>query len=189
MNHRVKKRLLLHCCCAPCGTHPVRVLENDFEVVPYFYNPNIHPETEYKKRLRELRTLMDKWHFTLIEDVYNVDSWFERIKGHEDDLEGEERCEICYQIRLGKTAAYAREYQFDCFATTLSISPLKKASIINAFGKELEKKYNLQFYEADFKKKGGFKISCELSKKEGLYRQHYCGCIFSQKERNNRSTS
>jgi predicted adenine nucleotide alpha hydrolase (AANH) superfamily ATPase len=177
-----KKRMLLHCCCAPCGTHPIRLLQKNFNVVPYFYNPNIHPKDEYEMRRNEMKTLMDRWHFSLIEDIYDINHWFERIKGYENEPEGGERCALCYRIRLKRTALYARENGFDYFATTLSISPHKKAAMINVIGKELEKKYNVQYYEADFKKKNGFKISCQISKEEGLYRQRYCGCIFSQKE-------
>lgn len=179
--------MLLHCCCAPCSTYPIRMLQNDFHVTAYFYNPNIHPKDEYELRRNEMKTLMDKWHLTLIEDIYDADSWFESIKGHEDESEGRERCTLCYRMRLKKTASHARENGFDYFTTTLSVSPHKKAAVINAIGKELQRKYGVLFYEADFKKKDGFKISCQMSEEEGLYRQYYCGCIFSQKEKGKKS--
>lgn len=182
MNQVKKKKMLLHCCCAPCGTHPIRMLQNEFDVTAFFYNPNIHPEKEYEQRFLELNTLMKKWRIPMIADNYDIDRWFALVKGFEKEAEGGRRCAICYEIRLLKTAQIASENGFDCFATTLSVSPHKKAVVINSIGKKLEKQLGVTFLDVDFKKKDGFKISCQLSKEEVLYRQHYCGCIFSQRD-------
>jgi len=186
VNSVKKNKMLLHCCCAPCSTHPIRMLQNEFEVTAFFYNPNIHPEKEYRQRLFEMKMLMEKWGIPMIIDNYDVDQWFDSVKGFEEEAEGGKRCAICYEFRLLKTVQVANENGFDYFATTLSVSPHKKADIINAIGKKLEKQYGVPFYAADFKKKDGFKIGCEISREEGLYRQHYCGCVFSQRESKNR---
>ena len=162
------------------------MLQNEFDVTAFFYNPNIHPEKEYQQRLIEMKTLMEKWRIPMITDNYDVDRWFDSVKGFEREAEGGKRCVICYELRLLKTAQISCENRFDCFATTLSVSPHKKVDVINAIGKKLEKKYGVIFYDADFKKKDGFKISCQLSQEEGLYRQHYCGCVFSQRDSKDR---
>lgn len=181
MSDTKQTQLLLHACCAPCVTHPVRLLSETCELTVYFYNPNIHPKTEYEARKDEILRLGGKWGFEVITGEYDAYAWFEAVRGHEDDPEGGERCAICYRYRLQKTAACALERGFDLFATTLSISPLKKAGRINEIGKKIQTETGITYFEADFKKKEGFKISCQLSKDERLYRQDYCGCIFSQK--------
>lgn len=149
----------------------------------FFYNPNIHPLEEYKNRQDEIKRLSEKWKLPIIAGSYEMDSWFEAVKGYEEEPEGGKRCEICYRLRLEKTAQKAKDRNIGFFGTTLSISPLKKAAVINRIGKELQRNLGVNFYEADFKKKDGFKISCQISQKEGLYRQNYCGCIFSRKKR------
>jgi predicted adenine nucleotide alpha hydrolase (AANH) superfamily ATPase len=162
------------------------MLQNEFDVTAFFYNPNIHPEKEYKQRFLEMRTLMEKWRIPMIADNYDADRWFALVKGFEKEAEGRRRCVICYELRLLKTAQIASENGFEYFATTLSVSPHKKAAVINTIGKKLEKQHVVIFLDVDFKKKDGFKISCQLSKEEGLYRQHYCGCVFSQRNSKDR---
>jgi predicted adenine nucleotide alpha hydrolase (AANH) superfamily ATPase len=181
MNPMEKPSLLLHCCCAPCVTHPIRSLLDDFDVTAFFYNPNIHPPGEYQERLKEIEDLAKRWDFPLIVGPYEKDGWFAAVKGHEDEPEGGERCAVCYRMRLEKTATIAKEKRIDWFASTLSISPHKNAALINNIGKGIESCLDVMYLETDFKKKDGFKISCGLSREEGLYRQDYCGCVFSRK--------
>ncbi|MFH1773410.1 MAG: epoxyqueuosine reductase QueH [Methanobacteriota archaeon] len=171
-----KPKLLLHVCCAPCSTHVIETLK-EFDIVAYFYNPNIHPAEEYKLRLKNLKKLG----VTFVEGKYDVDAWFRATRGYENEPEGGARCEICYRLRMGETAMFAKKKGYDYFATTLTISPHKSARAINSIGEELSKKYGVKFYSADFKKKNGFKKSVELSKKYELYRQRYCGCVFSMR--------
>ena len=173
---------LLHACCAPCFTHPFRLLRSAFRVTAYFYNPNIQPETEYRAREGEMRRLAEKWRAPLIVGDYDVEWWRERVRGLEDEPEGGRRCEVCYRLRLEATARAAAERGMEVFGTTLSISPLKKAATINRIGREVGEAFGVSFYEADFKKCDGFKISCRLSAEEALYRQNYCGCLFSRRE-------
>ncbi len=170
-------KLLLHVCCAPCATHVIEMLKEDFELTAYFYNPNIHPEEEYRLRLENLKKLG----VAFIEGKYDVDAWFNATKGYENEPEGGARCELCYRIRMEEAARFAKENGHIHFATTLTISPHKNARVINSIGEGLSKKYGVKFYSADFKKRNGFKKSVELSKKHGLYRQSYCGCVFSMR--------
>ena len=181
MDKKLRQTFLLHSCCAPCITHPIQHLRDEFHVTAFFYNPNIHPREEYAARRDEAERLAEKWSFPFLLGEYDVDEWFERVKGYEEESEGEFRCEICYRMRLEKTVQMAKSREFAFFGTTLSISPHKKATVINRIGKELEKVYGIEYYEADFKKKDGFKISCRISDEEGLYRQSYCGCVFSRR--------
>ncbi|RLG58102.1 MAG: recombinase [Candidatus Hydrothermarchaeota archaeon] len=175
------EKLMLHACCAPCATHVVKVLREKYEVIVYFYNPNIHPEEEYHLRMKNMIKLAELYDFPLIIGDYDVELWFERIKGFEKEKEGGERCKLCFELRLEKTAKLAKELGMPIFATTLTISPHKNAEVINSIGKKIAKKYNIKFFEADFKKKNGFKKSVEESKRLNLYRQNYCGCIFSKR--------
>lgn len=176
-------RLLLHVCCAPCSPHVVDLLKKEFHVTAYFYDPNIHPEEEYRFRLNEMKGFCGKTGLEMIEAEYDADRWFERMRGHEFDPEKGERCGLCFRIRLEKAARYARENNFSAYATVLSVSPHKDAKVINEIGRELGKRHQVLFYEADFKKKNGFKISAEKSRELGLKRQDYCGCIFSQRSK------
>jgi len=156
-------------------------LKESFDVTVFFYNPNIHPKEEYEKRRDDIRRLAQRWGFSLIMGEYEVDGWFAAVKGYEEEPEGGARCGICYRMRLDKTAQMAKDREFAFFGTTLSISPHKKAAVINPIGVELQKVWGVRFYEADFKKKDGFKISCRICDEEGLYRQSYCGCVFSRR--------
>lgn len=173
-----KQNLLLHICCAPCSTHVIRLLKEDFNVTAYFYNPNIHPKKEYLLRLEALKKFAERTGLKYIEGLYDTERWFKETKGYEAEPEGGKRCEICYRLRVGETARFAKG-KFEWFATTLTVSPHKNAKVINSIGEELADRYGLKFYAADFKKKDGFKKSVQLSKEHNLYRQSYCGCVYS----------
>ena len=172
---------MLHVCCAPCSTYPITALQDEFDVELFFYNPNIHPEEEYKARLDEAERYAAKISAVLHKAAYEVDAWFRATSGLQAEPEGGDRCEICYRMRLGKTAQFAATKGFDYFATTLTISPHKDAKKINRLGKVIADMYMLKFFVADFKKNGGFKKSAQMSKEAGLYRQNYCGCQYSKK--------
>jgi predicted adenine nucleotide alpha hydrolase (AANH) superfamily ATPase len=173
-------RLLLHVCCIGCGAYVAEELKKNYDVVLYFYNPNIFPEIEYKKRLEEARRIAKKFKLKLIVEKYDHGKWLKMVNGFESEPERGERCLICYRDRLDKTAKTAKENGFDYFATTLTISPHKDAKRISLVGQEMAEKYKVKFLDKDFKKNNGFKKSCELSKELGLYRQDYCGCEFSR---------
>ena len=179
--------LLLHACCAPCSSYCLEYLSQYFRITLYYYNPNIYPESEYSLRTEEARRLIGKMNFrhevTFLEGEFNPKEFYDCIKGYENEKEGGERCFRCYRLRLENTAKLAKEMGFDYFTTTLSISPLKKAEKINEIGEELGTIYNLKHLPSDFKKKNGYKRSTELSREYGLYRQDYCGCVFSQRDK------
>jgi predicted adenine nucleotide alpha hydrolase (AANH) superfamily ATPase len=172
-------RLLLHACCAPDLTHPLQILRDKYEVYVYFYNPNIHPTEEYLKRLDDARRLCKLWGFPLIEGEYDKERWFSLAEEYKEEPEGGKRCNVCFRMRLEKTAQLARKRGYDMFGTTLTISPHKNAMLINKIGSEIGEKYGVPFLEANFKKKEGFKKSVEWSKRLRLYRQNYCGCVYS----------
>lgn len=176
----LKPRMLLHTCCAPCSTHVLELLREVFDLTLYFYDPNIHPREEYEKRRDEMRDYAEINSITFVEGPYDVESWFELTRGHENDKEGSERCFLCYEVRLRESARFASENGFEYFATVLSISPHKRADKINKIGLSLAEEYGISYLEADFKKKEGFKRSIVLSREHGLYRQDYCGCVYSR---------
>jgi predicted adenine nucleotide alpha hydrolase (AANH) superfamily ATPase len=173
------KKMLLHVCCANCALHPYDILKDDFDVTLFFYNPNIHPEQEYNKRLANVKKAAEKYGLNLIEGPYDSNNWLDMTNEYSHEPEGAKRCEICFSIRMKKTAAFASENGYDIFATTLTVSPHKNPKIINVSGKMLSVKYGVEFLEADFKKQDGFKKTMLLSKELDLYRQNYCGCIYS----------
>ena len=179
--------LLIHSCCAPCSTYVLEYLSQHFKITILYYNPNIYPSEEYKKRAEEQEMLIKKMklknEISLVIIPYDSNEYFEKIKGLENDIEGGSRCYKCYLLRMEKSAKYAKENNYDYFTTTLTISPHKNSKTINEIGSQLEKKYQINYLYSDFKKKNGYKRSCELSKQYNLYRQDYCGCIFSKKER------
>ncbi|MDD5031753.1 MAG: epoxyqueuosine reductase QueH [Patescibacteria group bacterium] len=178
--YKSKPRVLLHICCAGCGAYVAQVLKKDYDVVLYFYNPNIYPESEYGKRLAEAKKIAAEFGLKLISEKYDHLVWLKKIKGFEREPERGGRCWICYQERLEKTAKTARDRGFAFFTTTLTISPHKDAKAISELGQEMEKKYKINFLDRDFKKQDGFKKSACLCKELGLYRQNYCGCEFSR---------
>ena len=184
---KIVKKLLLHSCCAPCSSHVISFLTKYFDITILYYNPNISPRSEYEKRKQEQIKLLDiietKNKLDYIDCDYDNDLYNEKVRGYESCKERGERCTICFNLRLQKTALLAKENNYDYFCTTLSVSPYKNSKLINEIGEKLEKEYNVKWLYSDFKKDNGYKNSIELSKKYGLYRQDYCGCIYSKIER------
>ncbi|RLD19391.1 MAG: recombinase [Caldiserica bacterium] len=175
------EKVFLHICCAPDATYPFLYLRGrHYRVTGFFYNPNIHPLSEYEKRLEEVVRFSRVVHMDLEVGKYDKDSWMERIKSTENEPEGGKRCYICYKMRLEETVRIAKENGFDYFTTTLSISPHKNIKWIFDIGEQLGNKYGVKFIKADFKKRNGFKSSIILSKYYKMYRQNYCGCVFSK---------
>lgn len=176
--------LLLHSCCAPCSSYVLEYLSNYFKITVLYYNPNIFPKEEYEYRIQEQRKLIDhlpvKNEINLISTEYHPEDFYEIAKGHEKDPEGGERCFKCYELRLREAAKYAVEGNFDYFTTTLSISPLKNAEKLNEIGAKISEETGIKYLYSDFKKKNGYKRSVELSEIYGLYRQNYCGCVYSK---------
>ena len=177
----MKPKLLLHICCAPDATVAFQRLSDDYQVTGFFYNPNIHPESEYTLRLEEAGKLSKSFGVELIKPSYDAEEWFSSIKGYEKEKEGGLRCMGCFFMRMEKTAIFAKENGFEAFTTNLTVSPHKNADLINSIGEKISKTYNIKFLPQNLKKNDGFKISVELSRKHNLYRQNYCGCKFSKK--------
>jgi hypothetical protein len=176
-----KDSILLHICCAGCGAYVARSLKQGHNVTLFYYNPNIYPEKELKKRADEARRIAKEYKLPIVIPDQDHRDWLNKVQDHKDSPEGGERCAVCYKYRLERTAQEARQNKFDLFTTTMTISPHKNASTINGIGKQLEQEYGVQFLSRDFKKQDGFKNSVQLSKQLGLYRQNYCGCEFSRK--------
>lgn len=185
--------LLLHSCCAPCSSYVLEYLSNYFKITVFYYNPNIHPEPEYNRRVEEQQRLITEFNkkqetkniIQYMVGTYNTTLFYDLAKGYEKDVEGGERCFRCYGFRLREAAKLASEHKFDYFTTTLSISPYKNAAKLNEIGEVLENEYGIKYLPSDFKKKNGYKRSIELSKEYNLYRQDYCGCIYSKLVRDN----
>lgn len=182
-----KPALLLHSCCAPCSSYCLEYLSKSFEITVLYYNPNIDSEEEFFLRSAEQQRLIDEMHFEnavkLIVEPYYAREYYSVVKGLENEREGGVRCAKCFKLRLEKTAKKAKELSFDYFTTTLTISPLKNAELINDIGFAAAKKHGVNWLPSDFKKKNGYLRSIELSKEFGLYRQNYCGCVFSKNEK------
>ncbi len=181
-----KKRLLLHICCAPCSSYVLEYLSEFFDITLFFYNPNITSEDEYNYRIDEAKRLISEMPLAgkvdFISGRYDIAEFFSVAKGFENEPEGGERCFRCYKLRLQETADFAKKNGFDYFTTTLSISPYKNAEKLNDIGKALSEEYGVKYLFSDFKKKNGYKRSIELSQEYNLYRQDYCGCIYSEAE-------
>jgi len=179
--------LLLHTCCAPCSSYVLEYLSEYFNITIYYYNPNINTYEEFKKRADEQLRLISEMNFKnpvkCIITEYNNDEFENVINGFEDEPEGGSRCFKCYHLRLEEACIYAKKHNFDYFTTSLSISPYKNSDKLNEIGESLEQQYNIKYLYADFKKKDGYKRSIELSKIYNLYRQDYCGCIYSKKSK------
>ncbi len=183
-----KPKLLLHSCCAPCSSTVIELLKECFDITIFYYNPNITENEEYHKRYDEMLEYIDKIHYNISvkEGRYNPkEDFFEKVRGLEDRKEGGERCYKCYHLRMRETAQKALEDGYDYFTTALSISPMKNSTWINEIGENLEKEFNVKYLYGDFKKKGRYQESIKISKDFNLYRQDYCGCIFSKIEREN----
>jgi len=177
-----KPKLLVHICCAADALYVLVLLKENYAVSGYFYNPNIHPFEEYVQRLEETRKVAQTLNVKLLEETYDDERWFKITQKFKEEPEKGRRCDICYAMRLEKTAQKASELGFDIFATVMSLSPWKKADVLNRLGRMFARKYKINFLEANFKKKDGFRKSVELSKSHGLYRQNYCGCKYSMKD-------
>lgn len=179
--------LLLHSCCAPCSSYVLEYLSQYFKITVLYYNPNIGPQTEYDRRKKEQKEFISRFPaknpIEFLDCDYEPREFFEKVKGKEHLGERSERCYACYELRLEKAAEEAKKYGFDYFTTTLSISPHKNAQWLNEIGAYFSEKYNVKYLFSDFKKKGGYYRSTELAKEYGLYRQDYCGCVFSKQER------
>ena len=180
------KTLLLHACCAPCSSAVIENLSNYFKITILYYNPNITDEIEYQKRLDEIHSFISKfktkYKVDIIDGRYDTSEFFKMSEGLEKEAERGSRCYKCYNLRLEETAKIAEELGFDYFTTTLSLSPYKNSNWINEIGSILDKKYESKYLYSDFKKKNGYKRSIELSSKYNLYRQNYCGCIYSKRD-------
>ena len=189
------KRLLLHACCAPCSSYVLEYLTDSFDIDVFFYNPNITSRVEYDKRVAELYRLVGllphERRISVIEGEYEPEKFIQLSKGLESLPEGGERCFRCYRLRLERTARFMAERagEYDYFATTLTVSPHKNAAELNRIGFELEREYGVRYLPSDFKKRGGYKRSIELSREWGLYRQDYCGCVYSERARHGEKSS
>jgi predicted adenine nucleotide alpha hydrolase (AANH) superfamily ATPase len=176
--------LLLHVCCAPCSSYCLEYLSNYFEITVYYYNPNISIKEEYTHRLNEEKRLVSEMPFKnpvkIIEGSYDPQEFFDAVKGLENEPEGGKRCEECFKLRLSSSAKLAADLGFDYFTTTLTISPLKNAGLLNTIGAQEAQRYGVNWLYSDFKKREGYKRSIELSREYDLYRQNYCGCVFSR---------
>ncbi len=185
LNFNVPK-LLVHSCCAPCSSYVLEYLNKYFNITVLYYNPNIYPLEEYEYRKNEQKRLISEMKFenpvSFIDCDYDNNSFNKAVKGLEAEPEGGKRCEKCFELRLNKTAEVAKENGFDYFVTTLSISPLKNAETLNRIGKEAGEKYGVKYLLSDFKKNNGYKRSIELSREYSLYRQNFCGCVYSKQK-------
>ncbi len=186
VKNNIKPKLLLHACCAPCSSYVLEYLNKFFEITLYFYNPNISTADEFDKRAEELKRFVGEFPLENFKNVvienYDHGEFIDIVKGKENLQEGGERCFDCYKLRLEKSALYAKNNGFDMFTTTLSISPHKRADWLNEIGKQLSAQYGIEYLFSDFKKKNGYKRSCELSNEYNLYRQSFCGCEFSKRD-------
>jgi len=178
---RGKPLLLLHICCGPCSTHVIDLLEDEYHLIGFFYNPNLHPKQEYFKRLQATAQVCRQHGAALWVPPFGEKGWLDIVKGLEGEPEGGRRCNVCIRLRLEATAWMAKSASVTAFATTLTISPMKNSRKINALGADLSKSLGISFLEADFKKKDGFLKSVQKSKGLGLYRQDYCGCCYSMR--------
>ena len=180
-------KLLLHSCCAPCSSYVLEYLSNYFYITVLYYNPNIYPEDEYYHRAVEqkrfIKEFPTKYPVTFVEGNFEPERFYETVKGYENIREGGERCFRCYELRLREAAEYAKKLNCDYFTTTLSISPVKNAAKLNEIGGMLAEEYGIPYLYSDFKKRDGYKRSTIISAEYGMYRQDYCGCVFSKRER------
>ena len=179
--------LMLHACCGPCSSYVLEYLSKYFKITIFYYNPNIDTEEEFDKRINELKRLLNEMNLSnsieVIRGNYDNNEFEKIVTGYENDAEGGPRCFKCYHLRLLETVKEAKNKNFDYFGTTLSISPYKNADKLNEIGLALEKEYGIKYLQSDFKKKNGYKRSIELSRKYNLYRQDYCGCKYSKRQR------
>ncbi len=180
-----KPTLLLHSCCAPCSSYCIEELVKFFRLTVFYYNPNIDTDEEYEKRKNEQKRFIAEFapEVEFIGEEHESEEFYKAVKGLENEPEGGKRCRVCFALRLSKTVEKAKENGYEFFATTLTISPLKNAKVINEVGFELERIYGVKYLPTDFKKRGGYLRSTVLSERYGIYRQNYCGCVFSRESR------
>lgn len=178
-----RRTLALHSCCAPCSSSVLEYLTQHFDVTLFYYNPNIDPPTEYERRLQEQLCLCKKLGVQAVSCAYDPASFYAAVKGLEDAPEGGARCAACFRLRLSYTAHAAKQAGFDLLTTTLTVSPHKNAQLVNEIGAQVAAAEGIEWLFSDFKKKNGFLRSLELSRQYGLYRQDYCGCVFSRQQR------
>ena len=197
-----RRKLLLQVCCAPCSSYCLEYLREYFDITVLYYNPNIEEKAEFEKRRAEELRLIECYNeqvrtgdfagmhstgsaglISVMDCPHEPEAYERAVVGLHGEPEGGKRCEKCFALRLGKTAELAKQNGFDCFSTTLTISPLKNAALLNTIGRKLAEEYGIAFLPSDFKKKDGYRRSIELSRQFGLYRQDYCGCIYSREER------
>jgi len=175
-----KKRMLLHCCCAPCASYVIEHLAPEYDITAFYYNPNVEPEAEYEKRKSEFLRFLSEASYAsdvdFLESEYDNNTFAAAVWDHRNQPEGGARCRICYDLRLRKTAQRAASGRYDIFATTMSISPQKNAKLLNELGAKASDEFVIEYLSADFKKNNGYLRSVELSNQFGLYRQEYCGC-------------
>ena len=179
-----KKSILLHSCCGPCSSSVIERLKEYFNITIFYYNPNIEPIEEYEKRKSEQLRLLNELNIPYLDIDYLNEEYHEKVIGYENEKENGARCPICYRLRMEKTAKVAKENNYDYFGTTLTVSPHKPSKIINEIGLDLQKEFDISYLVSDFKKEDGYKRSIELSKEYGLYRQDYCGCLYSRRTNN-----
>jgi predicted adenine nucleotide alpha hydrolase (AANH) superfamily ATPase len=182
-----KTPLLIHACCAPCMSYVYELFAESHSITVFYYNPNIAPRPEYDKRLMELQRFAQVKGFSLVLGEYNIDDWTERVWPHRSYGERSERCWECYRMRLEGSFKKASELGIGAVTTTLSVSPHKDAAMINRIGEDLKRSHGIEFVEGDFKKRNGYKRSVELSRAYGFFRQNYCGCIYSKRERDEKT--
>lgn len=179
--------LLLHACCAPCSSYVLEYLSRYFKITLFYYNPNISPESEYRYRVSEVKRLVAEMlpesDVTVVEGRYDPERFAQAVRGLEGEPEGGKRCRVCFRLRLEEAARQAQALGCEFFTTTLSISPLKNARALNEIGEELAPIYQTHYLVSDFKKREGYKRSIQLSAEYHLYRQDYCGCVYSKLER------
>lgn len=177
--YKTGKKMLLHSCCAPCSIAIISELKQQFELTVFFYNPNIYPKSEYLKRKKYVIQVCKEWQVPMIDMDYEHDKWQQAINGLENEIEGGQRCVICFKHRMFRTAEYASENNFQYFATSLTSGRNKKAEVINPIGMVLAKEFDLIFYEKDWKKDGRQEKGKKMVEERKIYRQNYCGCVYS----------
>lgn len=185
----IRPKLLLHSCCAPCSSYVLEFLMQHFDITVFYYNPNIYPPEEYTLRVEEQKRFTEAFtngKIKVVDMPHDDSSFYAAVKGLEQEQEGGARCEACFKLRFEKTAQYAKKYKFDYFTTTLSISPHKNSKTLNRIGQEVAERYGVKYLYSDFKKNNGYLRSCQISKEFKIYRQDYCGCVFSKREKEQR---
>ena len=177
------QKFLLHTCCAPCSIAVIEELKADFDVTVFFYNPNIHPQAEYLKRKEQVIKVCTEWGIKMVDADYDPENWYEKVRGLEQESEGGSRCSLCFEMRMDKAAEYAKENNFDVWSSSLTFGRNKKSDVISPIGLSLQDKYGVDYYVEDWKKKGRQERSRQLVCDMNIYRQDYCGCAYSLRDK------